>query len=101
MNSSSYLPLTLLCTHYEVEMTFFSRLSESGLLEIVVLEKESCIHEDSIADVEKMIRMHRDLDLNVEGIDVVFHLLKKIDRLEAELQSVRNRLDLVELPARF
>ena len=47
-------------------------------------------------EIEKMIRMHQELDVNIEGIDVVFNLLQKIDSLQKELANVRNRLRLYE-----
>ena len=40
--------------------------------------------------------MHQELDVNIEGIDVVFNLLQKIDDLQNELISVKNRLRLYE-----
>jgi hypothetical protein len=43
-----------------------------------------------------MIRIHKELDINTEGIDVVFNLLQKIDTLQNELISTKNRLRLYE-----
>ncbi|KDN54518.1 hypothetical protein FEM21_22410 [Flavobacterium seoulense] len=40
--------------------------------------------------------MHQDLEVNIEGIDVVLNLLQKIDALQTELLQVRNRLLLYE-----
>ena len=54
------------------------------------------IHEDKINVIEKIIRMQKDLNLNLEGIDTVFNLLEKIDNLQTELINVKNRLRLYE-----
>ncbi|MDO9136514.1 MAG: chaperone modulator CbpM [Lutibacter sp.] len=43
-----------------------------------------------------MIRMHLDLNINIEGIDIAFNLLQKIDELENELISIKNRLRIYE-----
>ncbi len=43
-----------------------------------------------------MIRIHHQLKVNTEGIDVVFNLLQKVDDLRNELNTVRNRLRLYE-----
>ena len=40
--------------------------------------------------------MHQELDVNIEGIDVVFNLLQKIDTLQKELTALKNRLNLYE-----
>ncbi|SDW34568.1 chaperone modulator CbpM [Flavobacterium degerlachei] len=96
MSTENFIPLETLCSHYNVELSFFSNLDEIGLIEIQMVEQTQYIHQDSIYQIEKMIRMHQELDVNLEGIDVVFNLLQKIDSLQAELLSVRNRLLLYE-----
>ncbi|MDN3493928.1 chaperone modulator CbpM [Winogradskyella bathintestinalis] len=92
MKDTHLIPLPNLCTHYQIEMSFFDGLSEYGLIEYISVEKTFCIHQDKIADVEKMIRLHKDLHLNFEGIDTVFNLLEKIDYLQSELNRTNNRL---------
>lgn len=96
MNTENFIPLETLCSHYKVELSFFSNLNEIGLIEIQMVEQTQYIHQDSIYEIEKMIRMHQELDVNLEGIDVVFNLLQKIDSLKNELTAVRNRLRLFE-----
>jgi chaperone modulatory protein CbpM len=96
MNTENLIPLDTLCTHYKVEMSFFSNLNEMGMIEIKTIEESQYIHQENIYEIEKMIRMHQELDVNMEGIDVVFNLLQKIDALQNELVSVKNRLRLYE-----
>lgn len=90
------IPIPALCTHYDVEMSFFTNLSDMGLLEIKTIE--NCLYIDSAADyeIEKMVRMHQELHVNMEGIDVVFNLLQKIGALQNELTTLKNRLRLYE-----
>jgi chaperone modulatory protein CbpM len=90
------IPIPVLCAHYEVEMSFFTKLSEMGLLEIKTIESKQYIDSDAIYEIEKMIRMHQELDVNIAGIDVVFNLLQKIDGLQNELTALKNRLRLYE-----
>jgi len=92
MKDSHHIPLPDLCTHYKVEMSFFNELNNYGLIEIVTVEKTYCIHEEHMANLEKMVRMHQELNLNFEGIDTVLNMLEKIERLQLELTSTRNRL---------
>jgi len=96
MSTENFIPINILCTHYNVEISFFNNLNEIGLIEIQDVEQTLYVHKDSIYDIEKIIRMHRELDVNIEGIDVVFNLLEKIDALQSELHRVRNRLLLYE-----
>ena len=96
MNTENLIPLTQLCLHYQVELSFFSSLNEIGLIEIEILEQSEYLHQDKINDVEKMIRLYHELNVNPEGIDVVFNLLQKVEALQHELISVTNRLRLYE-----
>ncbi len=43
-----------------------------------------------------MIRLHHELNVNIEGIDVVFNLLEKEKELREELIALKNRLKLYE-----
>jgi hypothetical protein len=42
------------------------------------------------------MRMHYDLDINMEGIDVISHLLKRMNSLQDELRLTQNKLRLYE-----
>lgn len=96
MSINELIPISQLCEHYEVEMSFFIKLNELGLIEISIQEQSHYLHSDKIGDLEKMIRMHHELHINFEGIDAVLNLLNKIDRLQAELNHTKNKLRLYE-----
>ena len=96
MNIEKLIPIPELCSYYEVEMSFFTKLSEMGRLEIIKIESSSYIDLDAIYEIEKMIHIHQDLEVNLEGIDVVLNMLQKLDGLQSELQSLKNRLRLYE-----
>ena len=96
MELKDFIPIVRLCEHYSVEISFFDELHEEGLISITTLEQTSYLHQDKISDVEKMIRIHQELNINTEGIDAVFNLLQKIDSLQNELNKLHNRLSLYE-----
>jgi len=96
MKRKDFIPIVQLCEHYSVEISFFDELHEEGLISITTLEQTSYLHQDKISDLEKMIRIHQELNINTEGIDAVFNLLNKIDSLQNELNTLHNRLRLYE-----
>jgi hypothetical protein len=96
MNLENLIPLPELCSLYKMEMSFFTNLSEMGLVEIKTVETISYIDSDCIYEIEKMIHIYQDLDVNIEGIDVVFNLLLKMDTLQSQIISLKNRLRLYE-----
>lgn len=91
MARQNLILIKTLCVRYEVEISFFEELNNIGLIEIEQLENDEFIQEERIGDLEKMIRLHRELDLNIEGIDVVFNLLQKEIQLREEVQELRDR----------
>ena len=96
MNTSHLIPIQTICNYYKVEMSFFNKLNDIGLIEIVTIEESPFIYQDKMNEIEKMIRMYDELDVNIEGIDIVFNLLQKIDDMQNELIDVHNRLRFYE-----
>ncbi len=96
MIKENYIPLVTFCTHYQVEMDFIYELSENDLLEITFLKTEPCIHQERVVYLEKMLRLHQDLQINIAGIDAVFNLLNQVDDLQAEVLALKNRLKVYE-----
>ena len=96
MKKEELIRLDTLCEQYRVEMSFFTHLNEIGLIEVKQVKKSAYLHPDQIVAVEKMIRIHRELDVNMEGIDVIFNLLEKIDGLRNELMALKDRLKRYE-----
>lgn len=96
MEGHDFISVLKLCDHYKVEVSFFNQLNEVGLVEIVTIQQKPYLHEDAITDVEKMVRINQDLNINIEGIDAVFNLLKKMNELEYKMNLLQNRLRLYE-----
>ena len=96
MKAAELILVEELCIHYKVEPTFFISLQEMGLIEMRIEEEVRYVHTTEVENLERMVRMHHDLNLNPEGMDVVFNLLHKIDGLQEELLELKNRLSLYE-----
>lgn len=96
MEEQKWILVDVLCTHYELELTFFDALENVGLIEMHIVNSEKCLAQDQLADLERMIRLHNDLHVNLEGIDVVFNLLEKVNTLGNEMNTLKNRLRLYE-----
>tara|TARA_R110002020_G_scaffold454898_3_gene670876 strand:- start:1059 stop:1361 length:303 start_codon:yes stop_codon:yes gene_type:complete len=97
MAQQEFILIETLCTHYEIEVSFVDSLYDLGLLEIHTIEHTRYIPEEKVTDLERMIRIHQDLEVNPEGIDVIFNLLRKVDDLKNELAITKNRLRQYEL----
>lgn len=78
------------CTIYNIEFTFLESLNDFGLIEIVPLEDKRFLPEEQLKDLERMIRLHYELDINMAGIDAISHLLKRLHDLQEEVRMLRN-----------
>ncbi len=96
MAKENYITLTTICTAYNVEMTFINDLKENDLLKISYVEDAPCIHQDLLTQLEKILRLHQDLKINVAGIDAVFNLLHQVDDLQLQIGNLQNRLSAYE-----
>ena len=84
------------CISHNVEITFLHSLCESGLLEITTVEENVFINQEMLPELEKLVRLHYDMDINLEGIEVIHHLLQQINAMQAEMRVLKNKLDLYE-----
>lgn len=96
MNPEELIAAEELCEKYKVEYTFIRSLSESGLLEVVTVEQREYVPCDKMAEFEKMRRLHYDLDINLEGLEAIQHLLNQIKKLQKKNRVLKNRLNLYE-----
>lgn len=96
MHKKPLISTLTLCSHYEIEISFVDALNKMGLIELEIIEEQQFIHQDQISDLERIIRLHDELNVNLEGIDVVFNLLAKERELRNELMTLKNRLKLYE-----
>lgn len=90
------ITIDIICQHYEIEPSFVQRLNDLGLIEFVTDGNVLCIEKNQINHIDKILRLHHQLKINPEGIDVVFNLLQKIDQLEQSLLSAENKLSVIE-----
>ena len=84
------------CVHHNIEFSFIRNLCDFGLLETVRIEKTEFIPEDQLEKLERTLRLHKELDINLEGIDTIDHLLGKMHELQDEIVRLKNRLRVYE-----
>ena len=74
-------------------MSFINALQEYELVEITITDDENYLKVNQLHDVEKMMRLHYDLDINIEGIDVIYNLLKQLEELQSQIRTLENKLN--------
>lgn len=90
MENDELIPAEEFCIYHNIEYSFISSLEDSGLIRVTSVEQSTYIPSDELEKLEKFVRMHYDLDINVEGIETINHLLEKINALQKEILHLRN-----------
>jgi len=80
------------CTRHHVEPNFIYSLREYGLIDVVSNEGNDYLSTDRLNELEKIARLHYDLNINMEGIDVILHLLKQLENAQSELTELQHQL---------
>lgn len=96
MSTEDLIPMELYCQHEELDITFVRALTDRGLIELVIREERSYLAPEQITRLERLARMHFDLDINLEGIEAISHLLERVDRMQQEMRAMEQRLRLYE-----
>lgn len=84
------------CASHHLEISFIQSLKDNGMIETVFVDQALCIHAEELPRLEQIVRLHRDLDINLEGIGVINDLLERIEEMQNEIERLRKRLDLFE-----
>ncbi|MBN8822822.1 MULTISPECIES: chaperone modulator CbpM [unclassified Spirosoma] len=84
------------CTHHHIEITFVETLADNGLIEITTVEQTTYVQPEQLGRLEKFVRLHQDLAIHADDLDVVSDLLERVESLQHELRQVRSRLIFYE-----
>ena len=84
------------CSIHGIEISLISSLQQSGMIQITTIKEAGFIDAGQLSQLEKIIRFYNELDINIEGIETINHLLDKITRLQDEIRILKNRLLLYE-----
>ena len=92
-----YILIKDFCSSHDIEEAFILRLKEYELIELKSIENKQVIYVEELPKVEKMVRLHHDLHINLEGIEAIHHLLERTLQLQNEIHSLKKRLNREEI----
>ncbi len=96
MKTEYLISLDDFCASHNIEVSFIRSLHETGLVDITLIEEVSFLNLEQLQQLEKYIRFYYDLDINLEGIETITHLLFRVNSMQNEIIALRNRLRLYE-----
>ena len=90
MEKEDLIPTEDFCIYHNIEYSFIASLEDSGLIKVTSVEKSTYIPLDELQKLEKFVRLHYDLDINIEGIETISYLLEKIEGMQKEILQLKN-----------
>ena len=96
MDRENLISIQEFCVHYQVPETFINSLYDYELIEIITTENTQYVRITQIKNIEKLIRFHFELDINLEGIHAISNLLDKVESLQDEIKKLNNKIDFYE-----
>lgn len=97
MEERTTVPASAFCHYHQIEISFIHSLHDYGLLQLDVLNDEDWqLPQEELEKLERLVRLHYDLHINLEGLDAIHHLLDRMESMQKEMLSLRTRLRLYE-----
>lgn len=96
METENLILINKICSHHNIEVSFVYALQEFGLIEVVEVADNQYLSNEQLEGFEKIIRLHYELNINLEGIDAIAHLLQRMESLQEELIAAKNKLTLLD-----
>jgi len=85
------------CIYHNVEMSFIFSLQHAGLIPVVVEEEKVFIPASELPQLEKLTRLHYEMDINLEGIETISHLLQRMKDMQQEMKQLKTKLGFYEM----
>lgn len=77
---------------YNIEITFFDELVDSGLLSIQTENETRYLMYEDLPVFEKFANWHYDLEINLPGLEVIYDMLHKMEDLKQKNRELINKL---------
>jgi hypothetical protein len=96
METEYFIAVDEFCACHDIEISFVSSLNDAGLIEITTIEEADFIDPEQLQELERYIRFYYELNINLEGIETIRHLLNRVNAMRDEITTLHNRLRIYE-----
>ena len=86
------IPALDFCKSHRVQTDLLEQYHSHGLVNIIYRQQDLFIPEPEVRKLEKIIVFHRELDINLEGIETILELLNKVEHMQQTITQLENKL---------
>ena len=97
MKSEYLIAVNEFCAKHGIEVSFIVQLQQTGLIELITIDEQNYVEVNQLPHLEKIIRFYYEMDINLEGIETINHLLIRMQSLQNKVTALNNRLRFYEI----
>ena len=92
MENNETIAAEVCCSYYNIELSFVQLLDEHGLINLSRADDKVFISHDELPNLEKYMHLHYELNINLEGLEAISHLLERIRDLQRQMVLLQNKV---------
>jgi chaperone modulatory protein CbpM len=92
----NYIAIEEFCSHHGVQVTLIREFADFGLVHLQEKENQAFVPAEEIEKLERLLRLHSELGINTEGLDIILNMRDQLVSLNSELETIRYRLRQLE-----
>ncbi len=96
MNNKELINVQKVIVYHNLDEQFIESIESFQLIEFVVKDANKYVYAEQLPALEKIIRLYYDLEVNMQGIDVINNMLNRMDVMHKTIQQLQNKLKLYE-----
>ena len=96
MTEETLILVSECCLSLGIDNSFVLTLEERGLIRTISRESTLYIDLAELDRLEKITRLHNELEINMQGIEVVLDLTERIENLQKAITDLENKLRMYE-----
>jgi hypothetical protein len=96
MKKEQMITVSEFCGYHNLEQSYLFSLIDIGLVNVIKIEENIYIPFTELKNLEMLIRLQVEMDINVEGIETIIHLLQRLKNMQMQILHLTNKLYLYE-----
>lgn len=91
MKNQKLIEVETFCKNNDIEISFVNSLEQNGLIEITKIEETKFFNFEQLMELDRYIRFYYELNINLEGIDTIKHLFRRVNEMCETITSLQNK----------
>ena len=96
INKEQLIAVETYCSIYKIDFSIIEKIRQTTIINFSIIDDKLFVDADELPELEKVLTFYYDLDINLEGIETINHILQQLHRLKEENRQLRNKLRFYE-----